>query len=95
MKVEFSGEIFEWRGPAPFYFVAAPEEESAKIKSIASQITYGWGVLPVTAKINKTEWTTALIPKDGLYLVPLKQIIQKAESLELGQLIKVRLTFVV
>lgn len=27
MNLNFSGEIWYWRGPAPFYFVTVPEDE--------------------------------------------------------------------
>ena len=30
MEFEFEGPVVEWRGPAPFYFVAIPNEESAE-----------------------------------------------------------------
>ena len=29
MRFEFSGELWYWRGPAPFHFVSLPEEASA------------------------------------------------------------------
>lgn len=84
LNLRITGEIFEWRGPAPFHFVRVPEVQSRKIKSIANAITYGWGVIPTTAKLGKTEWTTALFPKDGLYLIPVKDIVRKSEDLEIG-----------
>ena len=49
-------------------------------------------MIPVTARIGKTRWTTSLFPKDGAYLVPLKVVIRKAEHLELGDIVTVRLT---
>ncbi len=91
MIIQFTNPIFEWRGPSPFYYVAVPEEQSLDIKDISSLVTYGWGVIPVTAKIGKTEWTTSLFPKDGLYLVPLKDRIRKAEKIDVGDEVTVRL----
>ena len=35
-------------------------------------MTYGWGMIPVQARIGATAWTTSLFPKDGSYLVPIK-----------------------
>ena len=35
MDFEFEGPVIEWRGPAPFYFVPIPEEESADTKFAA------------------------------------------------------------
>lgn len=91
MTLEFSGTIIQWRGPAPFYFVAIPPEESDDIKAIANSVTYGWGVIPVKVQIGKTEWTTSLFPKDGVYLVPIKAIIRKAEKLDEGDVVDVQL----
>jgi Domain of unknown function (DUF1905) len=91
MSLEFSGEIWQWRGPAPWYFVTVPEEQSQVIKSAEKFVTYGWGMIPVRVQIGQTEWKTSLWPKDGLYVVPLKANIRKAESLEEGQTVTVKL----
>src|SRR5690606_2479253 len=45
--LEFSGEVVEWRGPAPFHFVVAPPEESQWLTEIMRDVTYGWGMIPV------------------------------------------------
>lgn len=91
MQIEFTGRIIHWRGPAPYYYVAVPDGPSADIKTVSSLVTYGWGVIPVTVQIGQTEWKTSLFPKDGHYLVPLKDAIRKAESLELDDEVTVRL----
>jgi len=92
MDLDFSGEIWFWKGPAPFHFVTVPDEDCAAIEAVSSQVTYGWGVIPVTARIGKTTWKTSLFPKDGLYLVPIKVAVRKAERLDLGDVVSVRLT---
>jgi hypothetical protein len=92
VELSFSGEIWFWKGPAPFYFVTVPEEESDVISEYSALITYGWGVIPVTAHIGETDWATSLFPKDGAYLVPLKVAIRKAEGLKLGDTVAVRLS---
>lgn len=84
MIIEFDGEVIFWRGPAPFYFVAVPDEESRDIKAISNDVTYGWGVIPVTVRIGKTEFKTSLFPKGSLYLVPIKAVVRKAEHIEEG-----------
>ena len=89
--VEFTGEIWEWRGPAPFYFVTVPEAESHALHAVSTLVSYGWGVIPVRARIGDTEWETSLFPKDGRYLVPLKVVVRKAEGLEEGDIVTVRL----
>jgi hypothetical protein len=92
MEFEFDGEIIYWRGPSPFHFVAVPEDESAEIKAISNELTYGWGVIPVTVRIGRTTWTTSLFPKDDRYLVPIKVAVRRAERLELGDVVGLRLT---
>lgn len=91
MIFEFNGKIFHWRGPAPFLFVAIPDKQSRDIKAISKEVTYGWGVIPVHARIGKTEFTTSLFPKDGLYLVPIKVVVQKSEDIGEGDDVKIRL----
>jgi hypothetical protein len=91
MLIEFQGEIFYWRGPAPFLFVAVPEEPSRDLKAISAMVTYGWGVIPVRAQIGKTEWKTSLFPKDGRYLVPIKMSVQKSENVDVGDSVAIQL----
>jgi hypothetical protein len=91
MNIEFSGKIFIWRGPAPWFFVAVPEQQSRDLQAISGIVTYGWGVIPVHVRIGKTEWQTSLFPKDGLYLVPIKASVRQAEHLEEGNTVTVRL----
>jgi hypothetical protein len=92
MDFEFSGEVYEWRGPAPFYYVAVPDEQSADIKEASAVLTYGWGVIPVLVRIGETEWETSLFPKDGRYLVPLKDKVRTAEAIDDGDTISLRMT---
>jgi len=92
VELEFSGEIWFWRGPSPFHFVTVPEEESQDIEAISGEVTYGWGCIPVTARGGKTKFTTSLFPKDGGYIVPIKAAVRKSEQLELGDTIKLQLS---
>ena len=91
MILEFDGEIFTWRGPAPFFFVTVPAVQSDDLKAISSAVTYGWGVIPVQVQIGNTKWETSLFPKDGLYLVPIKASIRKAEKLDEGDHVTIQL----
>jgi hypothetical protein len=76
--------MISWRGPSPFYFIPIPEAHSKKIKTLAAQLTYGWGVIPVMGKIGNTEFTTSLFPKDGLYYLPIKNQVRFAEEIQVG-----------
>lgn len=92
LHLELRGEIFHWRGPAPHHFVAVPEPACASLREVAPLVTYGWGMIPVTAAIDATTWTTSLFPKDGGYLVPIKAVVQRAEQLDVGDTVTIRLT---
>ncbi len=81
-----------WRGPSPFHFVTVPEEESQDIEAIARDVTYGWGCIPVTARVGTTRFTTSLFPKDGGYIVPIKAAVRKAERIDLGDVVKLALS---
>jgi GNAT superfamily N-acetyltransferase len=93
MDQEFSGEVPEWRGPAPYYFVPVPEQEGAALRAAASAANYGWGLMPIRARIGSTEWKTSLWPKDGRYLLPLKDAVRKPAGLDAGDAVEVQLTF--
>lgn len=91
MVVEFDGIVWYWRGPAPYYFVTVPPDPSEALKAISEEVTYGWGMIPVIARINETEWNTSLFPKDGQYIVPLKDRVREAEKIKEGDTITIRL----
>ena len=91
MDLRFSGELWYWRGPAPFHFVTVPDGHSAALKETSASVSYGWGMIPVRAWIGGVEWTTSLFPKDGRYVVPVKVAVRRAEDLEVGDTVTVRL----
>lgn len=92
MHLEFSGEIWFWRGPSPWHFITVPDAEAAELESSSAFVSYGWGMIPVTARIGSTSWETSLWPKDGGYIVPVKAAVRTAERLEEGDTATVRLT---
>ena len=91
MKFEFKGTIWFWRGPAPWYFVTVPAPQCHEIKDLSRSVTYGWGMIPVKAWIGKTEWKTAMFPKEGRYIVPIKTTVRRAEKLEEGDEVSIRI----
>jgi hypothetical protein len=91
MNIEFTGKIWFWRGPAPWFFVTVPAEQSRDLKAISGFVTYGWGVIPVHVHIGNTEFQTSLFPKDDRYLVPIKASVRESENLEEGDSVTVRL----
>lgn len=91
LRFEFRGELIEWRGPAPFHFIAVPADTCAEIKDAAKLLSYGWGVVPAIVTIGGTEFTTSLFPRQGGYLVPIKDAVRQPEQLKLGQSVNVSL----
>jgi hypothetical protein len=55
-------------------------------------VTYGWGMIPVRARIGETEWTTAMFPKNGRYVLPVKDIVRTAEGLLDGDIAAVHVS---
>jgi hypothetical protein len=91
VELEFSGAVWEWRGPSPYYFVTVPEDESALLEAVSSLVTYGWGMIPVEVTTGSTKWTTSLFPKDALYVVPLKSAVRRAEGIGVTDIVAMHL----
>jgi hypothetical protein len=90
--LEFSGEVVEWRGPAPYHFLVAPPAEAEWLREIMREVTYGWGMIPVTGRIGGTTFTTSLWPrKGGSFWVPIKDAVRAAEGIGLGDVVEIAL----
>ena len=81
VDVEFSAELFEWRGPSPYYWLALSAEACDYVRAEAAIATYGWGAVPVRVRIGETEWETSLLPRDGGYVLPVKDDVRRREHL--------------
>ena len=91
MELDFAGEIVEWRGPAPFYFVPLPPDEAELIDEVKAEVAY-WGVIPVTARLGRTSFTTSMFPREETYFLPLKDAVRRAEGVGLGDVVEVQLS---
>ena len=89
--LEFTAQVWEWRGPAPYHFVSVPSELCEDVRDAAEVVSYGWGMVPVALRLGETGWTTSLWPKDGGYVVPLKDAVRAAEGVELGDVVTLRM----
>jgi len=92
VEFSFSATVWEWRGPAPYHFVSVPPDVAIGIKELASAVTYGWGMIPVSGKIGATTFDTSLWAKNGTYAVPLKDAVRKAEGIALDDLVSIELS---
>ena len=92
MDWEFDAEVFQWRGPAPYFFVKTPDDANAFLQDHLTELTYGWGVIPARVRIGNTEVATSLIPRDGVYLVPLKVALRRPEQVDDGDVVHVQVS---
>ncbi len=88
MEFDFTGPLVEWRGPAPYFFVRIPDDDSDDVKEAARGLEY-WGQVAVRVRIGEVEFDTALFPKDGGYLLPLKAAVRREVERATGVLLNV------
>lgn len=91
MDLVFSGELVEWRGPAPYHFVPLPPDEADLVDEVKAEVVY-WGVVPVRARIGATTFTTSMFPREGTWFLPVKDAVRRAEGVGLGDVVEVALT---
>lgn len=94
-QIAFGAEIVHWRGPAPYLFVPIAPEHVAEIRYAARHASYGWGCVPVQARIGATDFTSSLFPRGDTYLLPVKVAVQRAEGVGLGDRVAVEIRAVV
>lgn len=95
VELKVNGKLWFWKGPAPWHFITVPDEDCSDLAAASSVVSYGWGMIPVTARIGDTAWKTSLWPKDGRYIVPVKTAVRLAEGISIGDTVTVRLSVAV
>jgi len=89
--LRFEAEVIEWRGPAPFFYARIPAAAGARIAAVKRAASYGWGVIPVEATIAGVRFTTSLFPREGSYLLPLKDAVRRQLGATVGDVLAVTL----
>jgi hypothetical protein len=92
VQFTFEAEIIYWRGPSPFFYAPIPSPLTAEIGRLSKLMTYGWGMIPVEAKIGGVVFRTSLFPKDETYLLPLKAEVRRKTGITAGDAISVEMT---
>lgn len=90
--LQFRAIVIHWRGPAPFFFARIPDEIGAEIGKVKKAASYGWGVIPVSATINEVSFQTSLFPKDGTYLLPIKDAVRRKIGVTADDEVEVAMT---
>jgi hypothetical protein len=88
----FETDVVHWRGPSPYVFAPVPTPVADTIRQRARELSYGWGMIPVEATLAGITFTTSLFPKDGAFLLPLKDAVRHAVNVTVGDRITVVLT---
>ncbi len=89
MRLTFTATVIEWRGPSPYFYAPVPMDLADDVRHAARLASYGWGVVPVTATIAGVVFTTSLFPKDGSYLLPLKDVVRRQTGATKGDTVDV------
>jgi hypothetical protein len=92
MELEFAGELWYWRGPSPYHFITVPEEACVGLRAVSGIVSYGWGMIPVNVRIGGSAFETSLFPKDGGYVVPIKDAVRHGEGLSVGDTLTLELS---
>jgi hypothetical protein len=93
LTLNFSGELWEYKGKGTWYFITLPVEDANQIKFFSAGKHRGWGSIRVSVKMGKTEWQTSIFPdsKANSYLLPIKAEIRKKENIKKGDIVKIAL----
>lgn len=85
-------DVIHWRGPSPYFFVPLPDEVALEVRRLAKAASYGWGMIPVEARIGDVAFTTSLFPKQPTYFLPLKDAVRRATGVTAGDRVRVEMT---
>jgi len=92
VQLSFEADVIHWRGPSPYFFAPLPAEAAAELQRISRAVTYGWGMVPVEARIGEVAFKTSLFPKHDGYLLPLKDVVRRQANLTAGDRVAVEMT---
>jgi len=92
---EFSAELWIWdaRKEDGWTFLSLPPEESEGIRAYsASRPRGGFGSVRVSVTIGGSTWQSSVFPGgDGSYALPIKKSVRRAERIEAGDVVTVKL----
>ncbi|MBG6053748.1 hypothetical protein IWX81_000138 [Salinibacterium sp. CAN_S4] len=90
--VHFSSEVWRWQARRDdWFFVTLPAEFAEPIRD-APRESRGFRSVRVRATIGDTSWETSIFPAERSkgYSLPVKKSVRRAEDIELGDVVDVR-----
>jgi Domain of unknown function (DUF1905) len=87
IKYTFTAKPWQHSTPGGWHFISLPHELAKEIRENLKWQEEGWGRLKAKAKIEKTEWETAIWfdTKHNTYLLPIKAKVREEINLEIGK----------
>jgi hypothetical protein len=84
--------MWKWQGSGAWYFCTLPKKYAADVQKLVNK-KRGWGSFRVRAMIGKNAWDTSIFPdsKSGTYLLPIKRTIRRAEELDEGDTVRIKI----
>ena len=92
IRFALEARIITWRGPSPYFFAPVPEALTADLRLAARAVSYGWGVIPVEAQLGAIAFTTSLFPREGGYLLPLKDAVRRGAGVTAGDTVAIEMS---
>jgi hypothetical protein len=88
----FTADLWQHEGGS-WHFVTVPFDTADEIDELTHGRQGGFGSVRVTVTVGSTSWSTSLFPdtKRRSYVLPVKQAVRRAERLEVGRGVDVRL----
>lgn len=82
-------KLWLYPGTGGWHFANLTPKQSTEIKARFGSVARGFGSLPVSVKIGRTEWRTSIFPdrKSGSYLFAIKVEVRKKERIVAGDTI--------
>lgn len=94
---KFRSKVSVYPGAAAWYFIILPKSVAREIDFVHGHHKAGFGSLRVKVTIGGTSWQTSIFTdtKARSYMLPLKAAVRKAEGIEAGESIGVKLEIIV
>lgn len=94
--MEFDAPLWLWsaRRTDAWTFVSLPTDLADEVLDLVGDSTRGFGSVRVEVTVGGTTWRTSIFPSTDTYVLPVKKAVRRAENLEVGDPVRVRLVLV-